>query len=413
MIPGCSIADPEFALSLSRRLDPDVLADPYPLYHRLRTEDPVHWDPFLHAWVVTRYADVVTVLQTFLAARMPGPDQFTALGLQELNPIAEVVIRQMIFMDPPSHARLRALCAGAFTPARVQKLRAHIQEITDQLLDAVLDRGRMDLIADFANLLPATVTAELLGVPVEDRDLLKQWSFDFSEVLGNFQHNPGRTAVMLRAIRQMTEYYRDQIARLRHHPREGVLEALIHAEIDGDRLSEDEIIANSIITMTGGQETTTNLIGNGLLALLRHPDQMALLRSEPALIGDAVEELLRFESPIQHTGRLAPDDMELGGKKLRKRQAVMAVIGAANHDPARFPDPDRLDLRRPDNRHLAFGWAAHFCFGAPLARVEGQIALATILRRTRDIALETESLEWRQNLAFRGLESLPISFQPV
>ena len=402
-----------FDLSLSRRLDPEALANPYPLYDRLREEDPVHWDPYLHAWVATRYADVVTILHKFIAQRMPTPEQFTALGLSQLNPIAQVVVRQMIFMDPPSHTRLRALCAPAFTPARVEELRAHIQDITNDLLDALIPRGRMDLIADFANLLPATVTAEMMGVPVADRDLLKQWSFDFSEVLGNFQHNPERTAVTLKAVQEMTSYYRDQMCEQRRNPRAGVVEALMNAEIDGDRLSEDEIIANSIITMTGGQETTTNLIGNGMLSLLQHPDQLDLLRSDPSLIPSAVEEMLRYESPIQHTGRLAPHDLELGGKRIRKRQAVLAVIGAANHDPERFPHPDRLDVTRTDNRHLAFGWASHFCFGAPLARMEGQIAFSAILRRTRNLSLDTDRLVWRQNLAFRGLESLPIRFTPV
>lgn len=411
--PGSVAALTEFDLSLSRRLDPEFLANPYPLYHRLRTEDPVHWDPFLHAWVVTRYSDVVTVLHHFLAERMPTPEQFAALGLGELSPIAEVVVRQMIFMDPPSHTRLRSLCAGAFTSARVAALRTHIQQITDDLLDPLLAQGRMDVIADFANLLPATVTAELMGVPVADRDLLKQWSWDFSEVLGNFQHNPERTAIMLKAVEEMQQYYRDQIREQRRHPRQGVLEALMNAEIDGDRLSEDEIIANSIITMTGGQETTTNLIGNGLLSLIQNPDQLELLRSDPSLVPSAIEEMLRYESPIQHTGRLAPQDVEMGGKTIRKRQAVLAVIGAANHDPDRFPEPDRLDVRRPDNRHLAFGWASHFCFGAPLARVEGQIAFTTMLRRMRDLELDTATLTWRQNLAFRGLEALPVRFKPV
>ncbi len=404
---------PEFELSLSRRLEPEILANPYPLYDRLRREDPVHWDPFLHAWVVTRYADVVAVLHRFLAQRMPTPEQFTELGLSELNPIAEVIVRQMIFMDPPSHTRLRALCAAAFSPARVEKLKEHIQEITDDLLAPVLPQGRMDLIADFANLLPATVTAELMGVPLSDRDLLKQWSWDFSEVLGNFQHNPGRTAAMLKVVDEVSNYYRDQIREQRKHPREGVVLALMNAEIDGDRLTEEEIIANSIITMTGGQETTTNLIGNGMLALLQNPDQLEALRSDPSLMPGAIEEMLRFDSPIQHTGRLAPEDMELGGRLIRKRQAVMAVIAAANHDPERFPQPERFDVRRPDNRHLAFGWAAHYCFGAPLARMEGHIAFSTILRRTRHLALDTDSVVYRHNLAFRGLEQLPLKYEPV
>lgn len=402
--------NPDPTLSLFRRLDPETLANPYPLYHRLRSEDPVHWDPYLHAWVVTRYADVVTVLHRFSAARMPTPDQLTALGLAELNPIAQVIVRQMIFMDPPSHSRLRALCAAAFTPARAEKLRAHIQDITDQLLDRVVAGGRMDVIADLAGPLPSTVTAELMGVPVADRDQLKRWSWDFSELLGNFQHNPGRTALMLKTVEEMTAYYRAQIREQKRHPRDGVVHALMSAEIDGDRLTDDEVIANAIITMVGGQETTTNLIGNGLLSLLRHPHQLARLLDHPAMLSGAVEELLRFESPIQHTARLAPETLDLNGRKIRKRQAVMAVIGAANHDPERFAEPDRLDIGRADNRHLAFGWAAHYCFGAPLARVEANIAFSTLFRRVRNLALASDQLAWRANMGFRGLESLPVTF---
>src|SRR2546430_7974319 len=390
--------DADASLSLYHLLDPETRACPYPLYHRLRERDPVHWDAYLHAWVVTRYDDVVTVLQRFSAERSPTPEQLTALGLPELNPIAQVLIRQMIFRDPPAHTRLRALAAAAFTPARVEALRQHIQEITDSLIDTVLPRGRMDVIADLANLLPATVTAELMGVPVADRDQLKEWSIDFSEMLGNFQHNPGRTSRMLQVVEEMTSYYRARMKELENYPKPGVVYALMCAEVNGDRLTEEEVIANSIITMTGGQETTTNLIGNGLLALLQNPQELARLRADLSLLPSAIEELLRYESPIQHTGRLAPADMELGGKRIRKRQAVIAVLGAANHDPERFPDPDRLDLARSDNRHLAFGWAAHYCFGAPLARVEGQIAFSTILRRLRNLALDPVPLEWRQNI---------------
>jgi pimeloyl-[acyl-carrier protein] synthase len=414
-MPNPTSAEParDPSLSLYHRLDPEVLADPYPLYRRLQTEDPVHWDPFLHAWVVTRYADVVTVLQRFSATRMPTPEQLTSVGLSELNPVAQVLVRQMIFMDPPAHTRLRALCAAAFTPARAAALRSHIQEITDSLIDAVLPKGRMDVIADLADLLPATVTAELMGVPVADRDQLKTWSKDFSEILGNFQHNPERAAHTLKIVEAMTAYYRARIREQERHPRDGVVHALMTAEIDGDRLSEDEVIANCIITMTGGQETTTNLIGNGLLSLLRNPEELARLEASPSLVTSAIEELLRYESPIQHTGRLAPADTELGGKLIRKRHAVISVIGAANRDPERFPDPDRLDIARTDNRHLAFGWAGHYCFGAPLARVEGQIAFSTILRRLRNLALEPVPLQWRNNMGFRGLEALPVRFDPV
>jgi pimeloyl-[acyl-carrier protein] synthase len=405
--------NPHAPLSLFHLLDPETRAHPYPLYHRLREQDPVHWDPYLHAWIVTRYDDVVTVLKEFSAARSPTPEQLTAFGLAELNPIAQVMVRQMLFMDPPGHTRLRALAAAAFTPARVEALRQHIQEITEVLMDRVLSAGRMDVIADVANLLPATVTAELMGVPVEDRDQLKEWSIDFSEMLGNFQHNPGRTRRMLQVVEEMTSYYRARIREQEIQPRAGVVHALMTAEVNGDRLTEDEVIANSIITMTGGQETTTNLIGNGLLALLQNPDQMERLRGDSNLLPSAIEELLRYESPIQYTTRLAPEDVELRGRLIRKRQAVIAVLGAANHDPARFPDPDHLDLTRKDNRHLAFGWASHYCFGAPLARVEAQIAFSSMLRRMEDLKLDPVPLVWRHNMIFRGLERLSVTFRPT
>src|SRR5262249_10465507 len=213
-----------------------------------------------------------------------------------------------------------------------------------------------------------------------------------------------------RSLQDMTAYFRAAIREQERSPRGGLLLSLMTAEVDGARLSEEEVIANAIVTMVGGQETTTNLIGNGLLTLLRHPAQLAQLRDDPAIIESAVEELLRYESPSQHTARLVPDDMPLGGKSLRKRDAVMAVMAAGNRDPKRFPDPDRLDLTRKDNRHLAFGWAAHFCFGAPLARIEGQVAFATLLRRLPNLAFEPVRLEWRENLGLRGLHSLPGSF---
>jgi cytochrome P450 len=398
-------------LSLYHLLDPAVLANPYPLYHRLRSEDPVHWDPFLHAWVVTRYPDVITVLHRFSANRTPSPEQLAAIGLESLSPVAQVMVRQMLFLDPPAHTRLRSLASHAFTPRRVAVLREHIQDIAERLLDAVEPRGRMEVIEDFAAPLPAIVTAEMLGVPVEDHGTLKGWSADFAEILGNFQHNPERAARTLRATEAMTTYFREAIREQRTHPREGLIHALLTAEIDGDRLTEEEVVANCIITMVGGQETTTNLIGNGVLSLLRHPAEMARLRADRTLVPSAVEELLRYESPSQHTARLAPEDVELGGRQIRKRQAVIAVMGAANRDPERFADPDRLDLGRADNRHVAFGWGAHFCFGAPLARIEGQLAFEALLRRFPDLALEPGPLVWRQNLGLRGLESLPVSLR--
>jgi len=407
---GVAAASPSGpTLSLYHLLDPEVLANPYPLYQRLRTEDPVHWDPFLHAWVVTRYADVVTVFQRFLADRTYTPEQLSALGMSALSPIAEVMVRQMLFMDPPTHTRIRSLAAKAFTPRRVERLRTHIEEIVDDLLDAVERKGEMDVIADLAYPLPAIVTAELLGVPPADRDQLKAWSEDFAEMLGNFQHNPERIARVLKSVEGMLAYFREAVSRDRVEPTEGLIHALRTAEIDGDRFTDDEVVANTIVTMVGGQETTTNLIGNGMLALLRHEDQLERLKADMSLIPSAVEELLRYESPSQHTARLAPDDVELGGKAIRKRQAVIAVMGAANRDPARFPDPDRLDIGRQDNRHVAFGWAGHFCFGAPLARIEGQVAFQKLLARFGGVRLSPGAITWRHNLGLRGLTELRVS----
>jgi cytochrome P450 len=397
-------------LSLYHLLDPKVLANPYPLYHRLRSEDPVHWDPYLHAWIVTRYADVITVFQRFSANRTFTPEQLTALGLQSLTPLAKVMVLQMLFLDPPAHARVRGLASKAFTARRVEGLRSHIQDITNSLLDAVRDKSHMDVIKDLAYPLPAIVTAEMLGVPTSDWPQLTAWSADFAQVLGNFQHNPDNAPKVIKSLEEMTAYFRAAVRDQRNHPRDGLISAYLSAEIDGDRFTEEEVVANTIVTMVGGQETTTNLIGNGILTLLRHQDQLERLKADMSLIPSAVEELLRYESPSQHTARLAPDEVTLGGKMIRKRQAVIAVMGAANRDPERFPDPDRLDIGRQDNRHVAFAWASHFCFGAPLARIEGQVAFKTVLQRMPNLKLEPGPITWRENLGLRGLKALQVSF---
>jgi cytochrome P450 len=332
------------------------------------------------------------------------------MGMEQLSPIARVMVKQMLFLDPPQHNRIRGLAAVAFTPRRVEQLRSRIQEITEELIDRVEGQGEMEIMETLANPLPAIVTAGLLGVPARDHNRLKNWSQDFAEVLGNFQHNPDRASRVLSSLEEMTAYFRDAVRREVGEPTEGLVNALTTAEVDGDRLTEEEVIANVIVTMVGGQETTTNLIGNGLLTLLRHPEELERLRADPSLIPSAVEELLRYESPSQHTARLAPNDIEVGGQVIRERQAVIAVMGAANRDPERFSDPDRLDLAREDNRHLAFGWASHFCFGAPLARIEGQIAFATMLRRLPSLRLQPGPITWRQNLGLRGLTALRVAF---
>lgn len=401
------------ALSLFHLLDPQVLADPYPLYRRLRETAPVAWDPYLSCWVVTGYDHALIVLKECSADRTPTPEFMARLGLGEIGPLAEVMCRQMLFLDAPAHTHMRKLCSSAFTPRRVERLAQYIAVIADELIDTALPTGRIDLVGDFAERLPAIVTAHMLGMPREDHLQLKAWSADFAEMLGNFQHNPGGVMRVLKSLDEMTRYFRSAIREEQRRLEDGLVKSLVEAEVDGDRLTEDEVIANVIVTMVGGQETTTNLIGNGMLTLLRHPAKLAELRDTPDLADTAIEELLRYETPSQHTGRICRSDMVLGGQTIPKGAPVLAVMAAANRDPTRFADPDTLDLARVDNRHLAFGWAAHFCFGAPLARMEARIAFQALLHRLPEPALGSAPLVWRQNLGLRGLTALPITFAPA
>src|ERR1700691_253445 len=399
-------------LSLLRLLNPEVLADPYALYRALREYDPVHWDPTMTAWVVTGYPEAITVLKNYSADRTPPPAYLEQLGLSFMKPFAEVMLQQMMFMDGARHSRLRDICAAAFTPRRVEELRTVIECIADELIDKVIASGRMNIIADFANPLPAIVTAKLLGVPIEDHEQLHAWVIDLAEVLGNFQHHPNRVAEIVQSLEDLKSYVAERMEEQRKHPTSGLIYSLMTAEVGGQRLSDEEVIANTIITLIGGHETTTTLIASGFLTLLRDPESLQLLRSRPEIVGSAVEELLRFESPVQHTARIASADMQLGGKTIAKGSRVVAVLAGANRDPNRFTDPDRLDLLRPDNRHLAFGWAAHFCFGAPLARMEGQIAFNALLRRLSSPVVLDQTMDWRANAGLRGLTMLNISFVP-
>src|SRR5271167_1295038 len=397
-------------LSLLRMLNPEVLADPHAIYRALREYDPVHWDPYMHAWVITSYPEVVYVLTNCSADRTPAPEYLDKLGLTFMKPFAEVMLKQMMFMDGAMHTRLRGICAAAFTPRRVESMRDVIASIANELVDKFIALGEIDMIVDFANPLPAIVTAKLLGVPVEDHQQLHAWVLDLAEVLGNYQHHPDRMAEVVKSLDAFYAYIRARMEEERQRPTDGLIYSLMMAEVEGQRLTDEEVIANTIITLIGGHETTTNLIASGFLTLLRDPESFELLRSNPDLVRSAVEELLRYESPVQHTARIAPADMQLGGKTIQKGSRIVAVLAAANRDPNRFPDPDSLDLRRADNRHLAFGWAAHFCFGAPLARMEGQIAFTTLLRRLDHLALLPEPLVWRENLGLRGLKALHVSF---
>lgn len=388
-------------------MDPEFLDDPYPTYHRLRTEDPVHRSP-LDFWVLTRYDDVQFVLRDPRFAKEP----LMAFLAARLGAIPPGVGLSMLDRDPPDHTRLRALVSKAFTPRVVEVLRPRIQQIVDALIDRVESAGSMDLMEDFAYPLPVIVICEMLGVPVEDRERFKTWGLDIARGLDGILLPPDSDVVKRsgESRRALSAYFRDLIAERRASPRADLLSGLIAAEEAGDKLNENELLATCILLLVAGHETTVNLIGNGTLALLRHPEQLRLLREQPGLIASAVEELLRYDGPVQRTARVPSEDVTIGGRTIGKGELVMPFIGAADRDPAQFPDPDRLDITRADNRHIAFGWGIHFCLGAPLARVEGQLAINTLVRRLPKLALATEKPEHRQSLTLRGLKGLPVTF---
>ncbi len=401
------------AWSLLQMLKPEVLANPYPFYARLRTHEPVRWDAFLHSWVVTSYAETVTVLTKFKAARTPAPEQLRAMGLSALGPYAELMLQQLMFMDAPQHTRLRSVCMAAFTPVRMEALRTRMRTVVHELLDGIVERGEgeLELIEEFAAVLPARTTSQLLGLPCDDHRRLRKLTTSFVELMGNFDHEPEQLAESIASLVELQGYFAEEIERQRTHPREGLIASLLQAEIDGAHLSEEELIANVILVLSGGQEETRNVLGSGLLALLCHPEALAAMRDDPGVLASGVEELLRFESPTQHTGRIAPEDTVLGGKQIKRGDAVTVVLAAANRDPLRFVEPERLDLRRSDNRHLAFGWAAHYCMGAPLIRMTAQVAIPAFLQRLGGLELVPERPPvWRPNMGLHGLASLHVRF---
>jgi pimeloyl-[acyl-carrier protein] synthase len=402
----------EKRFTLLQMLDTQNLPDPYSFFRELRAYDPVYWDPYLHTWVVTSYREVIKVLTDYSAARTPEPSYLDNLGLSLMRPYAEMMQKQMMFIDGMKHLSLRAICTAAFTPRKVQELRGQIESIACELLDKVIGRESIDIVADFANPLPSIVTAKLLGFPPEDHQRLQAWVLDLAEVFGNFQNHPDRALEIATSLKDFKGYIKARIEEQREDPSGGLISSLMTTEIDGKRLSDEEIIANTILILIGGHETTTNLISSGFLTLLQEPDSLGQLKENPEIITSAVEELLRYESPVQHTARVAPTDSQLGNKTIRKGSRVVAVLAAANRDPNQFPDPDRLDLLRANNRHLAFGWASHFCFGAPLARLESQVAFNVLLRRLPNAVLVDSQINWRRNAGLRGPVKLLVGLNP-
>ena len=372
-------------------LDPAFKANPYPTYAELRSTAPVHRVELpdgLGIWLITRYDDVLAVLKDERLVK----DWRKVLTSEQLvqvppiPPVMEALSRNMLDMDPPDHQRLRSLVSKAFTPRLIERLRPRVQAIAAGLLDAVQDRGEMDLIDDYAFPLPITVIVELLGVPAEDRDSFREWSD--AAVSGNTTQEH-LEKVLIPHMQAFTDYLHALFEEKRKNPKDDLVSALLRAEEAGDKLSEDELLGMVFLLLVAGHETTVNLIGNGVLALLQHPDQLQKLKDDPSLIKPAVEELLRYDGPVEtSTERFAREDVRIGETVIPRGEMVLVVLAAADHDPERFADPDELDITRVDNRHLAFGKGIHHCLGAPLARMEGQIAISTLLARMPDLRLK-------------------------
>lgn len=397
-------------------LGPGFLEDPYPVYARLRSSSPVFRVPLpvdsgAGVFILTRHTDVQHVLRdaTFsVDRRRADVIQRNRARLSEEFLGENGLFRSMLTMDPPDHTRVRGLVGKAFTPRRVAELRPRIEAITNDLLDEGIRDGRADVMACLAAPLPAIVIAELLGVPAEDGPRFRRWAADVVAVAGSVLASGPDTDRLRQGLEPLRAYLGEVIADRRHAPREDLISALVTAQVDRDALSDAELLATAVLLLIAGHETTTNLIGNGTCALLHHPEQLARLRDDPALLGSAIEEMLRWDSPVQGTVRVATQDTEIGGVEVGKGALVVCGIGAANRDPEIFVDPDRFDVGRSDSNHLSFGFGAHFCLGASLARVEGEVAIRALLDRFPSLTLDAPSVQHRPNPILRGLVALPV-----
>lgn len=395
--------------------DPVFKENPYPTYAELRSTAPVYRTELPDGrglWLITRYEDVLAVLKDARFVKdwrkALTPEQLAQVP--PIPPVMEPLTHNMLDTDPPDHERLRSLVSKAFTPRLIERMRPRVQAIADSLLDAVQDRGEMDLIDDYAFPLPITVIAELLGIPAEDRNRFREWSN--AAVSGNATQEY-LEEILIPHMTAFNDYLLALFEEKRKNPKDDLVSALVRAEEAGDKLSEDELLGMVFLLLVAGHETTVNLIGNGVLALLQHPDQLQKLKDDPSLIKPAVEELLRYDGPVEtSTERFAREDIDLGDTVIPRGEMVLVVLGAADRDPERFADPDELDITRADNRHLAFGKGIHHCLGAPLARMEGQIAISTLLDRMPNLRLASspESLSWRPGMVIRGLKGLPVEF---
>jgi cytochrome P450 len=395
--------------------DAGWLADPFPLYRRLQDEDPAHWSPALKGWVLTRYEDVKDVcLDTAGMSSDRLRPFFASLPAGEASRMAELIrylTLWMVFRDPPEHTRLRRLAAKVMHVRSIHALRPNIESLTAWLLGQLGERDRIDFIADFAGPLPGLVIMDALGVPREELPRIKHLSDEMALFIGSARAAPEKYDRAAAATREMAGRFRELIQARRAEPRGDFLSQLVALDDEGDRLSEDELVATCILLLFAGHETTTHHLANGLLALLRFPTEREKLQRRPGLAAAAVEELLRYDGPIGAQVRIVQRECELHGRRMRAGERVFVMMNAANRDPRAYRDPDRVDLDRNGVAHLTFGFGAHICLGFPLARLEGQVALPAVLACWRRIELEPGPLEWIDSLVLRGMKALPLRVQ--
>ncbi len=401
-------------------LSPEFRANPYPYYDMMRMGAPIFYLDSWNMWFCTRHEDCTALMRDNRLGheilRVTTEEEAQLNKIDDLpeshQKRAKMQAKWMLFRDPPSHTRLRGLVHKAFSPRMVNKLQRHIEAWSDQLLDAALARGTFDLIEDFAIPLPVQVIAEMLGVPLADRPMFKQWSDDLAGTLDLVGDDPDLWERAANASAEFDVYFRKLIAQRRAASKDDLLTALVQAEDAGDTLTEEELIATCILLLIAGHETTVNLIGNGMLALFQHPDQMEKLKADPELVKNAVEEFLRYDSPVQMTRRWVLEPFEYKGNHFKVGQQVGIIFAAANRDPDMFDDPTALDITRPNaNKHMAFGNGIHFCLGAPLARLEGQIAFNKLLAKMPNIALVPDAeIVHRKQYILRGVKSLHVRF---
>lgn len=412
--PGGVVSDLEVDVAKLAGLDlddPAVRANPYPLYRTMRASSPV-WPSTVEpdTYILTRFADCETVLRDPRWSSNPSHRPVVPGEESDLRTsLSATGAHVLLFLDPPDHTRLRKLVSKAFTPRTVERLRGRVQEVVDGILDEAAERGEIDVVADLGYIVPVTVICEMLGVPVSDHALFGPWSSDATRMLDGILDEE-TTMRGLSAMMQIIAYLNPLIEDHRANPRDDLLSAMIAAEEEADRLTEDELRTNALLLFVAGHETTMNLIGNGTNALLQNPDQLRRLHDDPSLTQSAVEELLRFDGPVHVTGRVATEDgLEVGGRVFRKGEQTITLLAAANRDPARFDHPDELDVGRNDSHHLAFSHGMHYCLGAALARLEGQVAIGSLVQRFPEMELQTDPVEYREHFVLRGLKELRVS----